>query len=96
MCCPLKTPSEPFLYIAAGKERTCRCRRGVKVKALPYYLREINKLNEMIESEYMLILEKRREARAMTHSSSTVQTMNCSNGFVEFQSRAVKSSGKII
>lgn len=98
VCGQLKTPPEPYLHIATGNQRTCR-RRKDKVKALPFYLREIEKLNEMIESQHKVILEKRREVRTLTHSSSTVQTnvpLNCSNGFVEFKNRSVKSSGEMI
>ena len=97
LLCPTRTPTEPFLYIAAENRRICQ-RRKVKVKALPYYLHKIDELNDMIESEHTLILEKRGEIRgAGTHSVSSMEShngLNSGNGFVEFRSRTIKSSGK--
>jgi hypothetical protein len=86
-----RRPSEPILHTRVGGRASCRRR---KVRALPFYLREIEKYNNLIESEYMSLLEKRREMRDMSHSVQSKNSLNCGNGFVEFTNGATKSSGK--
>jgi len=103
-----KPPEEPTLRSGKG---TCSCFKGKNVKALPYLLSEIKRLNRDIKKEHKRIsvekqmTEDKDEARDFLASNlqgakaffrGTTKDLNCSTGFVEFKTLSAKQSGKLV
>lgn len=99
-----KKPDDPILAI--GKSRISCC-GGKKVKALPYLLSEIKRLNREVDKEHKKITqsknlaEDREEHRdifasnfkgAKTFITGTSDELTCSTGFVEFTTLTAKQS----
>lgn len=103
-----KPPEEPTLRSGKG---ACSCCKGNRVKALPYLLSEIKRLNREIKKEHKKIslekemVEDKDEAQDFISSNlkgakaffrGTTKDLNCSTGFVEFKTLSAKQSGKFI
>lgn len=103
-----KPPEEPTLRSGKG---TCGCLKGKNVKALPYLLSEIKRLNREIKKEHKRIsvekqmTEDKDEAQDFLASNlqgakaffrGTTKDLNCSTGFVEFKTLSAKQSGKLV
>jgi len=99
----LKVPQDPTMSVG----RRIFCCGGKKVKALPYLLSEIKRLNVRIEKEHKkisqskVIAEDRDEDRdiitanlagAKTFITGTTQELTCDTGFVEFRNLTTKQS----
>jgi len=96
-----KEPQEPVMVISGN--RFC-CGRQ-KDKAMPYLLREIDKLNHSIKKEYRRIMEQKQKvedsdahqdliqqniARSKNFLRGVSQGLACDTGFVEFKSLTSK------
>lgn len=101
-----KQPNEPTM---TSGSRSCRCCGGKRIKALPYLLSEIKRLNRDINKEHHRIGEEKQmvedkdEARDFFASNiqgakaffrGTTDDLNCSTGFVEFKTLSAKQAGK--
>jgi hypothetical protein len=99
-----KPPEEPTLRSGKG---ACSCCKGNRVKALPYLLSEIKRLNREIKKEHKKIsiekemAEDKDEAQDFISSNlkgakaffrGTTKDLNCSTGFVEFKTLSAKQS----
>ena len=93
-------PMDPTMTI--GKSRFFCC-GGKKVKALPYLLSEIKRLNREVEKEHRRITKSKGLAEdsehdtdliagAKTFITGTRKDLTCDTGFVEFNTLTVKQS----
>ncbi len=98
-----KKPDDPTLEIGRGRF----CCGGKRVKALPYLLSEIKRLNREADKEHKRIIQSKnvaedREERhdlftsnfkgAKTFITGTSDELTCSTGFVEFTTLTAKQS----
>jgi hypothetical protein len=101
----LKRPSEPILSL---KRNWKKCGRRKTVKALPYYLSEIKRLNQLVDEEHKRILQEKLtierpvttkkfdvfslSAGAIALVTGVASDLNCDTGFVQFKSITAKQS----
>jgi len=100
-----KKPDDPTL--APGTSSCLSCCRGKKIKAMPYLLQEIKRLNRAVDKEHRRInIEKKKVEDQDDHTDfvtanmnvakdflkGTTQDLRCSTGFVEFKTLTAKQS----
>lgn len=101
----LKRPSEPILSL---KRNWKKCGRRKTVKALPYYLSEIKRLNQLVDEEHKRILHEKLtierpvttkkfdvfslSAGAIALVTGVASDLNCDTGFVQFKTITAKQS----
>lgn len=114
LCCgcfgndPPKKPQEPKIRVDKRKWRGKWCCGKRMVKALPYYLSEIKRLNREIEKEHLRIVEQKQKledkdgggrlfkstiAHGIKFATGVKSSeLTCQTGFVEFKSLTAKQS----
>lgn len=104
LSCKRKKPEEPTIALTRYPLLCCG---GRTEKALPYYLRNINKLNKEIEKEHKKIREAKEKvedeyehhdfvsdqlAAVRKRITGVGQDLTCDTGFIEFKNLAAKQS----
>lgn len=79
---PPKRPKEPMVCLGRDWKR---CGRRKIVKALPYYLSEIKRLNDLIDEEHKKILQEKLK----TERPKTAKKFDVANHFANFSAGAI-------
>ncbi len=100
-----KKPEDPTITL--GRNKVMFCCGGKRIKAIPYLLQEINRLNREVSKEHRKISEEKKRAEdrddqkdivtanlaiAKDFITGQTQELRCSTGFVEFKNLTAKQS----